>query len=199
MSNTAISAKMVGELRQRTGGGLMDCKKALTEASGDFDKAVEWLRKKGMASADKKSGRGASEGVVESYIHTGGKVGVLIEVNCETDFVAKNDDFKNFVREIAMHVAASSPVCVSRDEINPELIEKEKSVALAQAEGKPEAAKKQIVQGKIDKYLSQVCLLEQSFVKNQDLTVDQFVKEKISKMGENIVIKRFSHFKLGES
>lgn len=199
MSNTAISAKMVSELRQRTGGGLMDCKKALTEASGDFDKAVEWLRKKGMASADKKSGRGASEGVVESYIHTGGKVGVLIEVNCETDFVAKNDDFKNFVREIAMHVAASSPVCVSRDEINPELIEKEKSVALAQAEGKPEAAKKQIVQGKIDKYLSQVCLLEQSFVKNQDLTVDQFVKEKISKMGENIVIKRFSHFKLGES
>ena len=199
MSNTAISAKMVGELRQRTGGGLMDCKKALTEASGDFDKAVEWLRKKGMASADKKSGRGASEGVVESYIHTGGKVGVLIEVNCETDFVAKNDDFKNFVREIAMHVAASSPVCVSRYEINPELIEKEKSVALAQAEGKPEAAKKQIVQGKIDKYLSQVCLLEQSFVKNQDLTVDQFVKEKISKMGENIVIKRFSHFKLGES
>ena len=199
MSNTAISAKMVSELRQRTGGGLMDCKKALTEASGDFDKAVEWLRKKGMASADKKSGRGASEGVVESYIHTGGKVGVLIEVNCETDFVAKNDDFKNFVREIAMHVAASSPVCVSRDEINPELIEKEKSVALAQAEGKPEAAKKQIVQGKIDKYLSQVCLLEQSFVKNQDLTVDQFVKEKVSKMGENIVIKRFSHFKLGDS
>lgn len=199
MSNTAISAKMVGELRQRTGGGLMDCKKALTEVNGDFEKAVEWLRKKGMASADKKSSRGASEGFVGSYIHTGGKVGVLIEVNCETDFVAKNDEFKNFVRELAMHIAASSPICVSREEIDPKLIEKEESVALAQAEGKPEAAKKQIVKGKIDKYLSQVCLLEQPFVKNQDLTVDQFVREKISKMGENIVIKRFSHFKVGES
>lgn len=198
MSNTVISAKMVGELRQRTGGGLMDCKRALTEASGDFEKAVEWLRKKGMASADKKSSRGASEGLVEAYIHTGGKVGVLMEVNCETDFVAKNDDFKHFVRDLAMHVAASSPVCISREEIDPDLIEKEKSVALAQAEGKPEVAKKKIVQGKIDKYLSQVCLLEQPYIKDQDLTVDQLVKQKISKMGENIVIKRFARFKVGE-
>ena len=192
-----IDAKMVGELRESTGAGLMDCKKALVESEGNIDKAVEILRKKGAATAAKKATREASEGLVNSYIHLGGKVGVLIEVNCESDFVAKTDDFKNFVRDIAMHVAATNPVCISREEIDPEIIKKEREIAEGQAEGKPPAAIEKIVEGKINKFLSESCLLEQAYVKNPDQTVQQVLTEKIATMGENMVIKRFARFQIG--
>mgnify|MGYP001487731470 FL=1 len=192
-----INAKMVGELRESTGAGLMDCKKALVESEGNIDKAVEILRKKGAATAAKKATREASEGLVNSYIHLGGKVGVLVEVNCESDFVAKTDDFKNFVRDIAMHVAATNPVCISREEIDPEIIKKEREIAEGQAEGKPPAAIEKIVEGKINKFLSESCLLEQAFVKNPDQTVQQVLTEKIATMGENMVIRRFARFQIG--
>ncbi len=192
-----ITAKMVGDLRESTGAGLMDCKKALVESSGDIDKAIEILRKKGVASAAKKAGRDASEGLVEAYIHLGGKVGVLCEINCESDFVAKTDDFKQFVRDIAMHVAAASPVCVSREEIDQDLLEKEREVARGQAEGKPPQAVEKIVEGKVNKYLSENCLLEQAYVKNPDQTVQEVLTAMIAKMGENMVIKRFARFQIG--
>ena len=192
-----INAKMVGELRESTGAGLMDCKKALVESQGNVDKAVEILRKKGAATAAKKATREASEGLVNSYIHLGGKVGVLVEVNCESDFVAKTDDFKDFVRDIAMHVAATNPVCVSREEIDPEIIKKEREIAEGQAEGKPPAAIEKIVEGKINKFLSESCLLEQAYVKNPDQTVQQVLTEKIATMGENMVIRRFARFQIG--
>lgn len=192
-----ITAKMVGELRESTGAGLMDCKKALVEAEGDFDNAVELLRKRGVAKAAKKAGREASEGLIDTYIHLGGKVGVLCEINCESDFVAKTDDFKQFVRDIAMHIAAASPVCVSREEIDPALLEAERKVAEGQAEGKPPAAVEKIVEGKLNKYLSENCLLEQAYVKNPDQTIQEVLTEKISKMGENMVIKRFARFQVG--
>lgn len=192
-----ITAKMVGELRESTGAGLMDCKKALVEAEGDFDQAVELLRKRGVAKAAKKAGREASEGVVDSYIHLGGKVGVLCEINCESDFVAKTDDFKQFVRDIAMHIAAASPVCVSREEIDPALLDEERKVAEGQAEGKPAQAVEKIVEGKLNKYLSENCLLEQAYVKNPDQTVQEVLTEKIAKMGENMVIRRFARFQIG--
>ena len=193
-----ISAKLVGELRGQTGAGLMDCKKALTEAEGDLEAAATILRKKGIASAGKKAGRTTSEGLIESYIHLGGKVGVLVEVNCETDFVAKTDDFKAFVRDICLHVAAASPVCVSREEVPADLIEKEREVAAAQAEGKPPAAIQKIIEGKLNKYYSTACLLEQPFVKNPDQTVQELLTEKISKLGENMQINRFVRFQIGE-
>jgi elongation factor Ts len=192
-----INAKMVGELRESTGAGLMDCKRALVESEGNVDKAVEILRKKGAATAAKKASREASEGLVNSYIHLGGKVGVLVEVNCESDFVAKTDDFKAFVRDIAMHIAATNPVCVSREEIDPEIIKKERVVAEGQAEGKPAAAIEKIVEGKINKFLSESCLLEQAYVKNPDQTVQQVLTEKVATMGENMVIKRFARFQIG--
>ena len=192
-----INAKMVGELRESTGAGLMDCKKALVESEGKVDKAVEILRKKGAATAAKKATREASEGLVNSYIHLGGKVGVLVEVNCESDFVAKTDDFKDFVRDIAMHVAATNPLCVSREEIDPEIIKKEREIAEGQAEGKPPAAIEKIVEGKINKFLSESCLLEQAYVKNPDQTVQQVLTEKIATMGENMVIRRFARFQIG--
>lgn len=192
-----INAKMVGELRESTGAGLMDCKKALVESEGNVDKAVEILRKKGAATAAKKATREASEGLVNSYIHLGGKVGVLLEVNCESDFVAKTDDFKAFVRDIAMHVAATNPVCVSREEIDPEIIKKERVIAEGQAEGKPAAAIEKIVEGKINKFLSESCLLEQAYVKNPEQTVQQVLTEKIATMGENMVIRRFARFQIG--
>lgn len=192
-----ITAKMVGELRENTGAGLMNCKKALVETNGNFDKAVELLRKKGEATAAKKAGRDASEGVIDTYIHLGGKVGVLVEVNCESDFVAKTDDFKQLVRDIAMHIAAASPVCVSRDDIDPALIDAERKIAEGQAEGKPEQAVAKIVEGKLNKYLSESCLLEQAFVKNPDQTVQELLTSMIAKMGENIVIRRFARFQVG--
>ncbi|MFU8847935.1 MAG: translation elongation factor Ts [Opitutales bacterium] len=192
-----ITAKMVGELRESTGAGLMDCKKALVEAEGSFDEAIELLRKRGVAKAAKKVGREASEGLIDTYIHLGGKVGVLCEINCESDFVAKTDDFKKFVRDIAMHIAAASPVCVSRDEIDPALLEDERKVAEGQAEGKPAQAVEKIVEGKLNKYLSENCLLEQAYVKDPDKTVQQVLTENIARMGENMVIRRFARFQIG--
>ena len=192
-----ITAKMVGDLRECTGAGLMDCKRALVDSAGDNDKAIELLRKKGVATAAKKAGRDASEGLIDTYIHLGGKVGVLCEINCESDFVAKTDDFKQFVRDIAMHVAAANPVCVSREEIDPDLLEREREVARGQAEGKPAQAVEKIIEGKINKYLSENCLLEQAFVKNPDQTIQEVLTAMIAKMGENMVIKRFARFQIG--
>jgi elongation factor Ts len=192
-----INAKMVGQLRESTGAGLMDCKKVLVEAEGDFDQAVELLRKKGMATAAKKAGRDASDGLVDAYIHLGGKVGVLVEVSCESDFVAKTDDFKGFVRDIAMHIAATNPVCVSREEVDPEIVAAERKVAESQAEGKPARAIEQIVEGKLNKFLSESCLLEQAFVKDPDQTVQELLTAMIAKMGENMAIKRFARFQIG--
>jgi len=195
--STQIDAKTVGALRESTGAGLMDCKKALVEAEGDVDKAVEVLRKKGVATAAKKASRDASDGLIDCYIHLGGKVGVMVEVNCESDFVAKTDDFKQFVRDIAMHVAAANPVCVSRDDIDPKILEEERKVAESQAEGKPPHAIEKIVEGKLNKFLSESCLLEQAFVKDPDQTVQEVLTALIAKLGENMVIKRFARFQIG--
>ncbi len=192
-----ITAKMVGELRESTGAGLMNCKKALLETNGNFEEAVEVLRKKGEATAAKKSSREASEGLVDTYIHLGGKVGVMVEVNCESDFVAKTEDFKQLVRDIAMHIAATSPVCVSRDDVDPAIIEKERKIAEGQAEGKPEQAIAKIVEGKLNKFLSESCLLEQAFVKNPDQTIQELLTSMIAKLGENIIVKRFARFQVG--
>ena len=199
-----INAKMVGELRESTGAGLMDCKKALVATEGNIDAAIEVLRKKGVATAAKKASREASEGLIDTYIHLGGKVGVLVEVNCESDFVAKTDNFKQFVRDIAMHVAAASPVCVSRDEIDPEIVNSERKMLQSQAEEVPEGRKpkpaqviEQIVEGKLNKFLSESCLLEQAFVKNPDQTVQELLTTLIAKLGENMVIKRFARFQIG--
>src|SRR5690625_2393135 len=196
MSN-AISAKQVNELRQKTGAGLMDCKKALTEAGGDLAKAETLLRKKGVATAEKKAGRATSEGLIESYIHLGGKVGVLVELNCETDFVAKTEDFKALARDICLQIAAAAPICVSREDVPAEDVEKEKEIAVSQLEGKPAHAIEKIVQGKLDKYLSGIVLLEQPFVKNPDQTVRDLINEMVTKLGENIVIRRFTRYQIG--
>jgi len=192
-----ITAKMVGELRESTGGGLMNCKKALVETDGNFEEAVALLRKKGEATAAKKAGRDASEGVIETYIHLGGKVGVMVELNCESDFVAKNDDFKALARDIAMHIAAADPACISRDDIDPSIIDAERKVAEASAVGKPEAAISKIVEGKLNRFLAESCLLEQAFVKNPDQTVQELLTAMISKMGENMVVKRFVRYQIG--
>ena len=195
----AISAAQVKQLREKTGSGMMDCKQALTQCDGDMEKAVDLLRQKGLAVAAKRADRATSEGVVESYIHAGGKLGVMVEVGCETDFVAKTDDFKAFARDIAMHVAAVNPVAVSREEIPAELIEREKAIYVKQAQdsGKPENIIEKIVTGKIEKYISEICLMEQKFVKNPDLTVQDLLNELIAKMGENISVKRFARFQVG--
>ena len=192
-----ITAKMVGELRESTGGGLMNCKKALVETDGNFEEAVALLRKKGEATAAKKAGRDASEGVIETYIHLGGKVGVMVELNCESDFVAKNDDFKALARDIAMHIAAVDPACISRDDIDPSIIDAERKVVEASAVGKPEAAISKIVEGKLNRFLAESCLLEQAFVKNPDQTVQELLTAMISKMGENMVVKRFVRYQIG--
>lgn len=195
-----ITAKMVKELRDKTGAGMMDCKNALKKTEGDFEKAVEHLREKGIAKAASKQGRQTAEGVIATYIHPGDKLGVLVEINCETDFVARTDQFKTFCRDIAMHIAASNPLCVKKDDIDQQLVEKEKEIYHQQAinEGKPEKIIDKIVDGKIEKYLSEVVLLEQPFVKDNDITVNEFVKNNIATLGENIVIKRFARFRLGE-
>jgi len=195
-----ITSQMVKELRERTGAGMMDCKKALEEAQGDMEKAVEILRQKGLAAAAKKAGRVAAEGVVESYIHGGGRIGVLVEINCETDFVAKTDEFKAFARDIAMQIAASKPEYVKREEVPQEVIEKEREILRAQAlnEGKPANVVEKMVEGRIEKYYKEVCLLEQPFIKNPDVTVKELLNEKIAKIGENINIRRFVRFELGE-
>lgn len=192
-----ITAKMVGELRAKTGAGLMDCKKALKETDGNEEEAIDLLRKKGIASAAKKADRDASDGLVDCYIHMGGKIGVMVEVNCETDFVAKTDDFKNLVRDIAMHIAAANPTCVSRDDVPAEVIEKEKEIAAGQVQGKPENIVEKIVSGKLEKVYQEIVLLEQSFVKNPDVTIEDLLKAQITKMGENIVVNRFARFQIG--
>ncbi|MBI5235539.1 MAG: translation elongation factor Ts [Deltaproteobacteria bacterium] len=195
-----ISALAVKELREKTGAGILDCKKALGASNGDIEKAVAFLREKGLASAQKKAGRAASEGLVYAYIHGGGKVGVLLEVNCETDFVAKTDGFASLVKDVAMHIAATSPQYVSRSEVSGTVIESEREIYRNQAKesGKPDHVIAKMVDGKLDKFYKDVCLLEQSFVKNPDLTIEKLVVEAIAKLGENISIRRFARYKVGE-
>jgi len=176
----------------------MDCKRALAESEGDFETAVDILRKKGVATAAKKAGRDASEGIVETYIHTGGKVGVMVELNCESDFVAKNDGFQAFAKDICMHIAAANPSCVSREEVSQTDLDKEREIATAQAEGKPPQAVQKIVEGKLEKYYSQVCLLDQPFVKNPDTTIKDLLTEKIATLGENLIVRRFARFVVGD-
>lgn len=194
-----ITSQMVKELRDKTNAGMMDCKKALTETAGDMEKAIDLLRQKGLAVARKRADRATSQGVVESYIHAGAKLGVLVEVGCETDFVAKTDDFIAFARDIAMHIAASNPVAVTRDEVPSELIDREREIYRAQAldSGKPENIVDKMVTGKLDKFMAEICLMEQKFVKNPDLSVQDLLNELIAKMGENISIKRFARFQIG--
>ena len=195
-----ITAALVKELRERTGAGMMDCKKALTETAGDIDKAIDFLREKGLAAAAKKAGRVASEGLVEAYIHAGGRIGVLVEVNCETDFVAKTDDFKTLVKDIAMHIAAANPLYLKREEVPTTELEHEKEVLAEQAknEGKPEKIIEKMVNGRIEKYYKEVCLIDQDFVKDSDKTIGDLITASIAKIGENISIRRFARYNLGE-
>ena len=197
----AISATLIKELREKTGVGIIDCKAALTECDGDLDKAVDHLRKKGIATAKKRGGRETSQGQVQAYIHAGGKIGVLVEANCETDFTGKTDDFSSFVKDIAMQIAATNPITIDRENVPRDILEKEKEIysTQAKASGKPEKVIEKIVEGKMKKFFSEACLLEQTFVKNSDITVQDLVNEIIAKTGENIVIKRFSRFQLGDS
>jgi len=195
-----ITAQMVKELRERTGAGMMDCKNALNDCQGNMEQAVDALRKKGLAAAAKKAGRITAEGAVGSYIHGGGKLGVLVEVNCETDFVARTDQFQELVRDIAMHIAAAEPKFVRREEVTPEVLERERAIFQDQAlaSGKPANVVEKIVQGKMEKYYSEFVLLEQPFVKNPDVTIAQLIAEKVGKIGENIQVRRFMRYKLGE-
>jgi elongation factor Ts len=195
-----ITAELVRELRQRTGVGMMECKRALSETAGDIDKAIDYLRKQGMAAADKKSGREASEGLVESYIHPGNRVGVLIEVNCETDFVARTDEFQKLVRNLAMQVAATRPIAVRREDVPAEVVERERDIYREQlrTEGKPEAIVPKIVEGKLDKFFQTVALLEQPYIRDDKKTVEEIVKEAIARIGENIRVRRFATFTLGQ-
>lgn len=196
----SISASMVRELREKTNAGMMDCKRALEENSGDFDKSVDWLRQKGLSSAAKKAGRIATEGTVESYIHGEGRIGVLLEVNSETDFVARNPGFREFVRNVALHVAATNPVSVSPEQVPPALVEREREVLTAKNRetGKKEEMIPKIVEGQIKKWFAENCLLEQAYVKNPDITVGEYLKQTIATIGENIVIRRFVRYELGE-
>ena len=195
-----ITAKLVKELRERTGLGMMDCKKALQETDGDSDKAVEHLRKKGMAAVEKRAGREASEGVVASYIHPGSRLGVLVEVNCETDFVARTEDFQQLSKDLAMHIAASRPIAVHRDGIEAVVIQREQDIYKEQAknEGKPDHIAEKIVAGRLEKYYQEVCLMEQPFVKNQDQTIADLIAEMTAKIGEKLSIRRFACYRLGE-
>jgi elongation factor Ts len=195
----SISAAQVKELRERTGAGMMDCKKVLTEAEGDLDKAIELLRTKGMAKAAKKADRETAQGLVSSYIHPGGGVGVLVEVSCETDFVARTDEFQSFVRDIAMHVAAANPLALNADELDSSTMEAERDIYIKQAieEGKPQEIAEKMVEGRLKKFRKENALLEQPFVKNPDMTIDEFVQSKIASLGENMRIKRFARFAVG--
>lgn len=195
--STTISATMVNDLRAQTGAGLMDCKRALVETNGNVEEAITILRKKGAASAAKRADRVAKEGVIYSYIHTGGKVGVLIEVNCETDFVARNDDFKAIVHDLALHIAAANPAFVGREEVPEADLAKEREIASAQVAGKPPAAVQKIVEGKLEKYYATVCLLDQPFVKQPEKSIKEILTEAIAKTGENMVVRRFTRYQLG--
>ena len=196
-----ITASLVKELREKTGVGMMDCKKALKETDGDIDRAVEYLRKKGIATAQKRAGRSTSEGQVQSYIHAGGKIGVLVEVNCETDFSAKTEDFGQFVKDVAMQIAATNPIAVNQEGIPAHILEKEKEIYATQAKesGKPEKVLDRIVEGKMKKFYSESVLMDQAFVKNPDITITDLLNEMMAKTGENIVIRRFARFQLGET
>lgn len=195
-----ISAEMVKVLRESTGSGIMDCKRALADAAGDMEKAIDFLRKKGLAKAAKRAGRSTSEGVIHSYIHTGAKLGVLLEVNCESDFVAKTENFQAFVKNVAMHIAASNPAGMTPEDVDPKLIEKEREIFRAQMieEGKPENIIDKIVDGKVEKFYKDVCLMSQQYVKDPQMTITDLLKETIAKTGENIQIKRFARFQIGE-
>ena len=197
-TKTAIDPKIVKQLREKTNAGMMDCKRALEEAGGDMTKAETILRTKGIASAGKKASRVTKEGIVASYIHLQGKVGVLVEVNCETDFVAKNENFRSFVKDITLHIAAAHPTYVSREDVPATLVEAEREIYKAQVTGKPANVVDKIVSGKLDKYYSEVCLLEQGFVKTPDVTIKDLINSKIAELGENIVIRRFTRYSVGE-
>ena len=193
-----VNPALVKQLREKTNSGMMDCKNALVETDGDLEKAEDLLRKKGIASASKKASRSAKEGIVASYIHLQGKVGVLVEVNCETDFVAKNEIFREFVKDITLHIAAAHPVYVSRDQVPSGIIEREREIYRAQVKGKPANVVEKIVEGKLDKFFGTVCLLDQAFIKNPDQSIRDLVSAKISELGENIVIRRFTRYAVGE-
>ena len=195
-----ISAGAIKELRQRTGVGMMDCKKALVECAGNIDEAIDLLRKKGLAKAAKRAGRETAEGLISSYIHPGGKIGVLVDINCETDFVARTEDFQNLVKEIAMHIAAMNPLAIRREDVHPEVIEKEKEIlrAEAAATGKPEKVLEKIVEGRLEKFFAERCLMEQAYIKNPDITIKDLIYDIIAKVGENITVRRFTRYQLGE-
>src|SRR5580704_5942883 len=193
-----IDPQLVKKLREKTNAGMMDCKRALTDAGGNFDRAEQILREKGIASASKKASRATKEGIVASYIHQQGKVGVLVEVNCETDFVAKNQNFRDFVKDITLHIAAAHPLYVSREQVPGNLIEAEREIYKAQVKGKPANVVEKIVDGKLDKFYSTVCLLEQGFIKNPEQTIGDLLKAKVAELGENIVIRRFTRYLMGE-
>jgi elongation factor Ts len=195
-----VTATLIKDLRERTGAGMADCKKALTEVAGDMDKAIDYLRTKGLAKAAKKAGREATEGAVVSYIHGGGRIGVLVEVNCETDFVARNEDFQVFTREVALQIAAMNPQFVRREEVSQDVIDREREVLVAKAKetGKPDPVVQKMVDGQITKWLKEICLLDQAWVKDGDKTIDQVQQELIAKIGENIKVRRFVRFELGE-
>lgn len=193
-----INPQLVKQLREKTNAGMMDCKRALAESGGDLEKAEAALRTKGIASAGKKASRATKEGIVASYIHLQGKVGVLVEINCETDFVAKNDNFREFVKDITLHIAAAHPLYVTRDEVPAKTVESERAIYQGQMKGKPENVIAKIVEGKLDKFYSTVCLMEQGFIKNPDQTIKELVATKISELGENIVIRRFTRYLVGE-
>ena len=195
-----VSASMVKDLREKTGAGMMDCKKALAESGGNFEKAVDYLRQKGLATAAKRAGRVASDGQLGSYIHAGGKIGVIVEINCETDFVAKTDDFRAFAKDIAMHIAASNPLYVRREDVTPDILERERAIYRAQAQDakKPEKVMEKIVEGKVEKFYSEVCLLEQPFIKDQNITIQDLMNTLIGKLGEKVDVRRFCRFQVGE-
>jgi len=195
-----ISAAVVRDLRDKTGAGMMDCKKALGEVGGDLEKAVDWLRTKGLASAAKKAGRATNQGLIHSYVHTGGKVGVLIEVNCESDFVARTDDFVELCRDLAMQIAAAMPACVRREDFPPDQLEREKAIFVSQAKesGKPEAVIEKMIVGRVEKLYKETVLLEQPFIKDPNITVEDRLKQAITKLGENMIVRRFMRYQLGE-
>ena len=195
-----ISSELIKDLRQRTGAGVMDCKAALRESKGDIEGAIDYLRRKGLAAAAKRAGRIATEGLVSSYIHAGGKIGVLVEINCETDFVARTEDFQAFVKNTAMHIAATNPQYVSRDQVPPSVLEREKAIYRTQAQDakKPEKVIEKILEGKLERFFAEVCLLEQTYIKDPDVTVKEVLDSLIAKVGENITIRRFTRFQLGE-
>jgi elongation factor Ts len=196
-----IAAGAIKELRQRTGVGFMDCKKALTECAGNIDEAIDFLRKKGLAKAAKRAGRETAEGIITSYIHPGSKIGVLLDIDCETDFVARTEDFQRLAKEVAMHIAAMNPIAISREDVSPAMIEKEKEILRAEAEtsGKPAKVLEKIVEGRIEKYFAEQCLMEQPYIKNPDITVKDFISDTMAKLGENVIVRRFTRYQLGEA